>query len=109
LVISTLSKINILAGILSFWFLYDRVFKNSDVSATKYYSLFQYTFILYAFHEPLLLIIQKILYFLIGKTEFSSFLIYIVAPIIGIIICIISGFYIQKWFPKFYYLITGGR
>lgn len=104
-----LSKSSILIGVISIWFLYDYLFLTKDISKTKFYNLFQYTFFLYAFHEPILIIFKKAFYFILGNSELNSLLIYILAPTITIVISILTGFYLKKNVPKFYYLLTGGR
>jgi len=107
--ITGLHKTGILIGILAIWFLYDHLFENKNVSDTKFYSLFQYTFFLYAFHEPILTNIKRILYIIVGNTELNSLLIFISAPVFTIFIAILCGFCLKRILPNFYYLITGGR
>jgi len=107
--IRILHKSSILVGIISIWFMYDLIFKKVDIGKTKYYQLFQYTFFLYAFHEPVLTIFKKAFYYILGQSELSSFLIYIIAPIITILVSILVGSIARKIMPKFYYLMTGGR
>ncbi len=104
-----LHKSSILIGIISIWFLYDIVFKRIDISKTKFYLLFQFTFFLYAFHEPVLTIFTKAFYRIFGQSELSSFLIYFCAPIITISVSILIGYLAKKMLPKYYYLMTGGR
>lgn len=107
--IKILHKSSILIGIVSFWLLYDKVFEKIDISKTKFYLLFQYTFFLFVFHEPLLSIFKKAFYYVLGLTELSSFIIYLSAPIITISVSILIGFYAKKTIPKLYYFATGGR
>lgn len=107
--ITGVHKTSVLIGILAIWFLYDHLFENKNVSDTKFYSLFQYTFFLYAFHEPILTTIKRTLYIIFGKTELNSLLIFISAPVFTIFIAILCGFFLKKILPNFYYLITGGR
>jgi surface polysaccharide O-acyltransferase-like enzyme len=57
--ISVLHKISILIGIISIWFSYDHFLKKIDISKTKFYNLFQFTFFIYAFHEPVLTVFKK--------------------------------------------------
>lgn len=102
-------KSSILFGIISVWLFYDIRFRKRDISQTKFYLLFQYTFFLYAFHEPMLTILKKAFYFILGQSELSSFLIYILAPFITIIVCILTGYFLKQRLPKFYLLLTGGR
>lgn len=46
---------------------------------------------------------------MLGQSELSSLLIYIVAPTITICVSILTGYLAKKTLPKFYYLMTGGR
>lgn len=108
-ILITLHKTSIMFGILSIWFLYDKLFKNKDVSIVKVYSIFQYSFFLYAFHEPILTVFKKVLYSILGKSEFSSFIIYLFAPAFTILVVLLCGFCFKIILPKFYYLTTGGR
>ena len=107
--IRILHKSSILIGIISIWLLYDLIFRKVDILGSKFYLLFQYTFFLYAFHEPLLTIFKKLLFYILGNSEFSSFLIYIIAPMITILLSIIIGSITRKMTPKLYYIMTGGR
>lgn len=107
--IRILLKSSILIGIISIWLFYDHIFKNSDISKTKYYPFFQYTFFLYAFHEPVLTIFKKAFYYIFSKSELSSLIVYISAPMITIFVSILIGYYLKRFMPKYYCLITGGR
>lgn len=107
--ISLFHNLSILFGILSIWFLYDRIFEKIDISKTKIYLLFQFTFFLYAFHEPVLTIFTKTFYYIIGISELSSFIIYLIAPTFTIFVSILIGYFTKRYIPKYYYLMTGGR
>ena len=109
LLILILHKLSILIGIISIWSLYDNIFKERNIIEFKFFTLFQYTFFLYAFHEPILTIFKKAFYSILGYSEFSSFIIYVLAPTITIIISLLVGYYLKRIIPKFYYLLTGGR
>lgn len=111
LIVWLLHKTSILIGILSVWFLFDHFhfFSKVEISKTSYYFLFRYSFFLYVFHEPVLTILQKALYFLLGQTELISFLIYISAPVITVISSIFVASYFRRLAPKSYYMLTGER
>lgn len=105
-VISFLHKVSVLIGILAVWSLYDSLINGgmkTDIKALKY------SFFIYVFHEPMLQFLKKILFYLTYKNELISLIIYIVAPIITILICIIVGFILRLAAPKFYLFICGGR
>lgn len=107
--ITVLHKTSIMVGILAVWFLYDHLFKNKNLSNTKFYLLFQYTFFIYAFHEPVLTYEKRFLYIIGGNGELNLFLTYLSAPALTFVIAILCGFYLKRIMPNFYYLITGGR
>ncbi|MBP7510152.1 MAG: acyltransferase [Prolixibacteraceae bacterium] len=104
-----LQRASILFGILTIWLLYDKLFKNTDLSKTRIYNLFQYTFFIYVFHEPTITIVKKSLYFFLGTTELSSFLIYLLAPTITLFFSIIVASYLKNIAPVLYKTITGKR
>lgn len=106
---NSIQKIGILFGIISTWLIYDRIVKNSDISKTKVFSYFSYSFFLFAFHEPFGTLLEYGLYFILGKNQLTSFIIYTLSPIIIIITSILIAQLIKKRIPKFYYIITGGR
>lgn len=109
LLINILHKSSIIIGVISIWFLYDHFYKNIDISKTKVYTLFQYSFFLYAFHEPLLQLIIKGFGYFLGQSELALFLIYISTTILIIFVSISIGHYAKRFVPKYYYLLTGGR
>lgn len=108
-IIICLGKISIIIGILALWNMYDVFLNNGGELKYENYDVLQYSFFIYAFHEPLLTICKKILYFCLGSNEKTSLVIYLVSPIITIVTALIVGFFLKKYIPKFYYLITGGR
>ena len=106
LVLNALNNLGILLGILSVWFLYDHV---NPAQITKYSVLFGYTFFIFVFHEPLLTILKKGMFYLFGKTNFSSLLIYIVAPLIAICLSMFISYVWRRGTPRLYNFATGGR
>src|SRR5690606_24616874 len=87
ILVRILHKMGLLFGIVTVWIFYDDLF-DFDISKTKIYFCFEYTFFIFLCHEPLLTILKKLFYYLFGATEQSSFIIYIIAPILTILICI---------------------
>ena len=107
--IIALNKLSILIGVLSLWGYYDYKFKDTDISKTKIFPLFQYSFFLYAFHEPLLSIFRKGFQNLFGSSEISSISAYFLAPITTIIISILIAYFLKKNVHNLYSIVTGGR
>ncbi|WP_262901972.1 acyltransferase family protein [Pinibacter aurantiacus] len=98
-----------LLGVVTIWSLYDKLVGATDISKMKLYSLFQYTFFIYAAHEPALTICKKILTFALGRTQPVSLAIYFVAPVLVIVTMIGCGFLFKRAAPAVYAVITGGR
>lgn len=103
-----MQKTSAAIGVFAIWYFYDIVFKEKTFGK-KYFSLFSLSFFIFAFHEPILTIFKKGLIFLAGKTEFTSILVYFLAPIITILISIAVGAILRQRATSFYQLITGGR
>ncbi|WP_371742391.1 acyltransferase [Flavobacterium sp. 7E] len=109
LIILFLHKISILFGLYAIWTLYD-IFKVNDSFIHKnIFEVFNYSFFLYVFHEPMLTFIKKILFYIMIKTEFWSLVIYVLAPFLTIVISLIVGSFLNKNSPRLYSLVTGGR
>ncbi|MGV3588284.1 MAG: acyltransferase family protein [Adhaeribacter sp.] len=104
-----LQKTSAALGVFAIWYFYDVLFKGQSFGDKKYFSLFSLSFFIFAFHEPILTIFKKGLIFLIGNTEFTSILVYFLAPIITIIISLLVGTFLRQKATSFYQLITGGR
>ncbi|RRJ94145.1 acyltransferase family protein [Flavobacterium macacae] len=102
-------KTAILSGIIAFWFLYDLLFKNNQGFITNCNSLFKFTFFIYAFHEPILTIIKKGMFYFFGKQEEMHIVVYFLSPIVTIFICLITGIILKKLIPKGFKIITGNR
>ena len=104
--LNALNNLGIAFGIFAVWSCYDHV---DHALVTRYSMAFGYTFIIFVFHEPLLTILIKGMFFLLGKTNISSLLIYVAAPLLAIIISVTVRFVLMKHAPRFYNIATGGR
>ncbi len=107
--VQILHKMSILVGILAFWALYDVLFKDKKVVMDNYNPLFGFTFFIYAFHEPILTIIKKALFYVLGKEQDMFIFVYILSPFLVLGICLITGFCLKKALPKAFEFITGNR
>jgi hypothetical protein len=105
-ILDALNDLGILFGIVSVWFLYDRL---DHKQIGKYSVFFGYSFFIFVFHEPLLTIIKKGMFFVLGKTDFSSLFIYVVAPLLAIALSILTRYVLRRRTPRFYNFATGGR
>ena len=109
LIIDIIGKTGILIGLWAVWTLFDFLYKNKDLTTSKFFTLVSFSFFLYVFHEPILTMIKKVLFVLVGGSEISSLLVYIFAPLLAISISIFIGYYLKKIIPAFYSILTGGR
>ena len=109
IVLDILLKSSILIGIIAIWSMYDIQMKNKTLSRQRFYTVTSFSFFLFAFHEPVLTVLKKGFFYMIGHNEFSSLCVYIAAPILTIFISIFIGYYFKRYIPKFYELLTGGR
>ncbi len=102
-----LHKISVIFGILAIWSLYDRiVLKLKKTSDLKYMN---YSFFIYLFHEPMLQFVKKALFYITNNSELMSLIIYILAPVLVIFICLGVGTLLKRTIPRFYLFICGGR
>ena len=72
--------------------------------------LAKYSFLLFAMHEPLLSIIRKILFILIDvQSNWMVFTLYLLAPVLTILCCILVYNIFEKTAPQILYFTTGNR
>ncbi|KFE99906.1 hypothetical protein IX39_04450 [Chryseobacterium formosense] len=102
-----LHKLSVIFGVLAIWSLYDRiVLRLKKTSDLKYMN---YSFFIYIFHEPMLQFVKKALFYITNNSELMSLIIYILAPVLVIFICLGVGILLKRTIPKFYLFICGGR
>ncbi len=100
-----LLRTSTLLGIPVFWFMLDRYFIRSKVLLF----LSQFTFLFFVFQEPMLTILKRGAYLLLGKTPESSLFIYFMLPILIIILLTATGLLLKRYLPKFSKIVTGNR
>ena len=96
-------------GILCIWAMYDSFSKGIKDTDNKLYNYTSYSFFVFLFHVPIFSYIRKVLFSILGKTEFSSVIIYFSVPTLTIILSILVGFGLKHTLPTFYNIITGNR
>ena len=103
--INFLGNIVILLGVLSIWIGYDRYSNlwNKSFDITKY-GIF-----IYFFHEPLQSVIIRVMFKMLGTSQITHLIIYILTPLITIFISICVGKFINKYMKNSYAILTGGR
>ncbi len=109
LLIVVLGKCGILIGMLSVWSLYDRFWLHLSSSALTIPGMAGYSFFLFVSHEPILIIIKKLLIANIQAGSYTLLFVYILTALFTITICLTMGYYLKRLSPAFYDLITGGR
>lgn len=72
--------------------------------------LSNYSFFLFAIHEPLLTIFQKLLYVLIvPSSNLMILILYLLNPALVIVVSVIIYKSLKRFMPRFLFLISGGR
>ncbi|MBP8156059.1 MAG: acyltransferase [Leadbetterella sp.] len=104
---SVLNKITLLVGVVAIWTIYDKLRGKINIAVLN--PIFSYSFFLYAFHEPVLTMAKKGLFFILGNSQHVSFSVYILAPFLTIVLSLYIGFLAKKYIPKIYDIATGGR
>lgn len=102
-------KSGILIGVISAWFFYDFVLKENYRFYFKIMPFLDLSFFIYVSHEPFLEILKIIFYKILGTGDMKMLSIYIVAPLLVISLCILTGEFLKKTVPSFFKIITGGR
>jgi len=81
-----------------------------DKLPQKLNSLFVFTFFIYAFHEPMLTFLKRILItFIYPNSDFAYIFIYLFAIILSILISILTAFILRKYAKPIYNILTGDR
>lgn len=102
-------KLSILVGLFACWSFYDRLFTSTPITNKTLLKLSAFTFFIYASHEPVLTVFKKILFVILGKTAMGHFEIYLAAPILTLLFCLIMGYFLKRFATPVYAFLTGGR
>jgi fucose 4-O-acetylase-like acetyltransferase len=107
-VLNILHDGSVLSGILAVWFGVDKLVKwcmrrRSFIWASSF------SFFIFGLHAPLVIYLTRLLFRYGSALPNYRLVIYLVAPIITLSFCILTGAVIRRLFPRFYYLLTGGR
>lgn len=98
----------ILVGILLFWFGIDPIIERID--GNKWYlKATKYGFFIYAFHAPIINLLNKPALTLTQSFEGNRLLVFIVLPLIVIGFCILFHEIVKKLSPSFFQVLTGAR
>ncbi|MDO5011363.1 MAG: acyltransferase [Intestinibacter bartlettii] len=95
----------ILFGVPFMWLVYDKMsnIKNKKISIAKY-GIF-----IYFFHIPFQSILKKVCFKVLPAGELSSLIVFFVAPVITIIVCVLVAMFLRRFMNRFYMVLTGGR
>ncbi|BBB90112.1 MAG TPA: acyltransferase [Methylomusa anaerophila] len=99
------SKAAILLGLTAIWHIYDWTLSGSEILLR--YS--NYTFFIYAMHEPALVITRKLTLKFLGVSHGTLLTAYLLAPIFVICLVMIIGRSFKRLSPTGYSIIVGGR
>ena len=98
----------LILGIYTIWILYDKLYPKF-VKLIKTAKIYNYSFLIYLIHEPILTIIKKIWLTILGNSSCSIGFIYFIAPILTILSIFGIGVVLKALCPNILALITGGR
>ncbi len=95
----------ILFGVPFMWLLYDRMpsIKDRKIDIAKY-GIF-----IYFFHIPFQSILKKMWFIVMPTGDVSSLIIFFIAPVISILVCIVFAMFLRRYMNKIYMVLTGGR
>jgi surface polysaccharide O-acyltransferase-like enzyme len=102
-----ISKAGILAGIPFIWFAITDFVRSGTISLVKKYSPF--SFLIFALHEPLITIVEKLYCNLFPVNPLSLLFLYFVNPLFVIILVITTGQLLKRYASGVFGFITGGR
>ena len=83
--------------------------KNKTSPSKTLLRIASFSFFIYAFHEPVLTMIKKGMFYVTGMSEIMSLMNYFLVPAITILLGFLLGRFLKKNTPSFYNIITGGR
>lgn len=100
-----------LCGIITIGKIYDWIASSQSLTSKliPLNSLLGYSFFIYLFHEPVFNIIKKIGLMVFGVHEWSLILLYMINPLIMCAIAIMVAKLLQRFVPKVYSVLVGGR
>jgi hypothetical protein len=103
-----LLDLNILTGILLSWFGIDTILYK--VENLKWYTrATRYGFFIYAFHAPLINLLNSPSLVLTRDLFANRLLVFLFLPIVVIAFCILLHEFVKTLFPQFFRLLTGAR
>ncbi len=103
-------KAAIVAGIYAMWQFINYVTDHFTATCQKITNLTVSSFFIYAFHEPLLTILKKgLVYMFEIRTDFTTLLVYLLAPVLSILIAVLVAGLLRRNVPALFGMLTGYR
>ena len=106
IMVHILYKISEILGILVFWYSVDPKNRNDN---SLFIKLTQFSFFIFAFHEPFQKVLIEIMRRLFGMDAYTLLVIYFFEPLIVVFFSLVVGYIMKRQLRKIYYIFTGGR
>ena len=109
LLVQSVLNVSILAGVPAFWLWYDAYLAQNRRFQLIILHLSTTTFFLFASHEPILTMVKKVLFIVVGSNETASLAVYFLAPCVTLVLVYSVALSLRKFATRFYQIVTGGR
>ncbi|MER2999576.1 acyltransferase [Pontibacter populi] len=110
LILMLLHKLAIAVGFIAAWLSISTIADKTRIVNRKWLFTAVSPFFIFAFHEPLLTIVKKgLLLVLHSGTDVTSLLVFIFAPVVVILISIVTGEILRRTTPVLFQVLTGNR
>lgn len=96
-----------ISGVFSIWLFFDSSIL-AKMCSTNLPAFISFTFFVYLYHDPLIIIIKKVIVFVLGKNVMGYTLGYLFAPPVVFLILYTIGRFAKERF-RYYGLLVGGR
>lgn len=103
------NSLTALCGCIVVWKGYDWITSLKLLNLKPLNPYLGYSFFIYLFHEPVFNIIKKIGLKMLGVHEWSLILLYLLNPVIMCVAAILVAKLLQRFIPKTYSILVGGR
>lgn len=108
-ILISLQNLATLLGLVIIWFGYDKIMYAKNVSNHRLFTYTQYTFFIFAFHEPALTVIKKALLKIIPHNNINLTLVYFSTSLLTILLSISVAMLVKNTTPTVYGFVTGKR
>lgn len=93
---------------IAFWFVFTTKIKGERIRRILLF-ISGYSFSIYLFHEMNLFVLRKLLTKVLPHTSFFAAFLYLGMPVIIISFCLVLSRLLERFTPRLYALVTGGR